>query len=113
VEADAVSDTAGNNFLIPMKPLASSAGRRLDQPDPGAARAWRAALLEPDLRTNFFAGNSAWSLNVPACPLGRSSGVFHPVRTLDAYVAVPARGASTKQLRLPYGAESNIQESQI
>ena len=38
--------------------LASSADRRLDQPDPGAARALRAALLEPYLRDNFLGGTA-------------------------------------------------------
>jgi hypothetical protein len=57
VEADAVSDTAGNNFQIPMKvsPAARAAGSTSLIQGPHE----RCGRLEPYLRINFFAGNSA------------------------------------------------------
>jgi hypothetical protein len=61
-EADAVSDSSGSNFQLPMKPspVARAAGwTGLEQ---GPRAQFTAARLEPYLQANFFSGESAGSL---------------------------------------------------
>jgi hypothetical protein len=113
VEADAVSDMAANNFLIPMKlsPAARTAG-------------WTSLIQGPPERCgrrcwNPICGTISWGGTAPGVLM------FRPVLwgVAAVFFILSGRAMLTSQSRheerqrsnsgLPYGAESNTQESQI